>query len=230
MLSQQVHRGALLRRALTSLFFSGEGRSRMENVLGSQSCPAALLCEQVDLCPATLLCELADLCPAAPLCEQVDLCTDAPLCELVDLCPFAPLCEPVELFKFFHFRLLTNRGRMHITSKVATRTANSVSNDAKYQGWIRGITEIWCDQDYLGMLWRNTLFTNEGLHSNPALGTRPKSLFILSHLLSMVPKARVFSKESNLGGHWASCGGWASSLLLSAAQHFLYFRPRFHRW
>lgn len=61
MLSQQVHRGALPRKASTWLFVSGGGRSRMENVLGSQSCSAALLCEQVDLCPAAPLCELVEL-------------------------------------------------------------------------------------------------------------------------------------------------------------------------
>lgn len=93
-----------------------------------------------------------------------------------------------------------------------------------------GITEIWHDRDYLGMPWRNNLFPNEGLHSNPALETRPKSLCILSHLLTTVPKPHPFSKESNLGGHWASSGSSSSSLLLSAAQHFLYFCPRFQRW
>lgn len=33
----------------------------MENVLGSQSCSAALLCEQVDLCPTAPLCEPVEL-------------------------------------------------------------------------------------------------------------------------------------------------------------------------
>lgn len=61
MLSQQVHRGTLPRRASTWLFFSGGGRSRMENVLGSQSCSPALLCVQVDICPAAPLCEPVEL-------------------------------------------------------------------------------------------------------------------------------------------------------------------------
>lgn len=61
MLSQQVHRGTLLRRAPTWLFFSDGGRSRVENVLGSQSCSATPLCEPLDLCPAAPLCEVVEL-------------------------------------------------------------------------------------------------------------------------------------------------------------------------